>query len=158
MTRVCLVTGEYPPDEGGVADYTRCLADALAAKGVFVDVLTTRRTEPTGAPPARLSSAGGVAVHGVVPSWRWPVLMQLHRAVRTLAPDIVHIQYQTAAFGMHPAINTVPRWLRQFTTVKTAVTSQRTITSGRPARLRAPLFASWSVMATSCMPRPLATS
>jgi glycosyltransferase involved in cell wall biosynthesis len=122
MTRVCLVTGEYPPDEGGVADYTRCLADALAAQGVFVDVLTTRRTEPTGAPPARLSSAGGVAVHGVVPSWRWPVLMQLHRAVRTLAPDIVHIQYQTAAFGMHPAINTVPRWLRQFTTVKTAVT------------------------------------
>lgn len=122
MKRICLVTGEYPPDEGGVADYTRCLADALAAQGVFVDVLTTRRTHASITPPARLPSAGGVAVHGVVPDWRWPVLMQLHRAVRTLAPDFVHIQYQTAAFGMHPAINTVPRWLRQFTTVKTAVT------------------------------------
>ena len=41
--RVLLVTGEYPPDEGGVADYTRCLAEALAERGMAVDVVTGRR-------------------------------------------------------------------------------------------------------------------
>ncbi|MFN8423889.1 MAG: glycosyltransferase family 4 protein [Anaerolineae bacterium] len=119
MIRVCLVTGEYPPDEGGVADYTCCLAEALASHGAVVDILTTRR-----APAARhdLPRAGSVAVHRVVPQWRWPVFMQLRQAVRSLAPDIVHIQYQTAAFGMHPAINAAPRWLRRFTPAKTAVT------------------------------------
>ena len=39
--RVMLVTGEYPPDEGGVADYTRCLAEALVAEGVEVVVVTS---------------------------------------------------------------------------------------------------------------------
>ena len=39
--RVMLVTGEYPPDEGGVADYTRCLAEALVAEGVEVVIATS---------------------------------------------------------------------------------------------------------------------
>ncbi|RIL09668.1 glucosyl transferase, partial [bacterium] len=40
--KVCFVTGEYPPDEGGVADYTACLSAALAAQGAVVDVVTAR--------------------------------------------------------------------------------------------------------------------
>lgn len=137
VIRVCLVTGEYPPDEGGVADYTRCLADALAASGAVVDVVTTRRgagSADVATSTLRRDAASNndddvpaaagrrLAVHRAVPSWRWPALMQLRQVVRTLAPDIVHIQYQTAAFGMHPAINAAPRWLRRFTPAKTVVT------------------------------------
>lgn len=123
MIRVCLVTGEYPPDEGGVADYTRCLAAALAQRGAVVDVVTTRRGRAGvegGAGAA--TSPGRVAVHRAVPGWRWSVLAQLRQVVRRLGPDIVHIQYQTAAFGMHPAIDAAPLWLRRFTRAKVAVT------------------------------------
>ena len=42
-TRILLVSGEYPPDEGGVADYTQCLARALADRGLAVAVLCARR-------------------------------------------------------------------------------------------------------------------
>jgi glycogen synthase len=38
--RICLVTGEYPPQQGGVGDYTHELATALAALGADVTVLT----------------------------------------------------------------------------------------------------------------------
>lgn len=123
MTRVCLVTGEYPPDEGGVADYTRCLAAALAERGAVVDVVTTRRGPGAVEGGAgATTSTGRIAVHRAVPGWRWSVLARLRQAVRTLDPDIVHIQYQTAAFGMHPAIDAAPLWLRRFTRAKVAVT------------------------------------
>ena len=30
---------------------------------------------------------------------------------RGLQPDVVHIQYQSAAYGLHPAVNYLPLWL-----------------------------------------------
>jgi glycosyltransferase involved in cell wall biosynthesis len=42
--------------------------------------------------------------------WRcWPVVIA---ALDELRPDILHIQYQTGAYGMHPAINLLPWRLR----------------------------------------------
>jgi glycosyltransferase involved in cell wall biosynthesis len=115
LRRVLLVTGEYPPDEGGVADYTRCLAAALADLGHTVDVLTGRgRLEDA---PARR-----VTVHRVLRRWGWGLLPSMRRVVATLQPDVVHVQYQTAAFDMQPAVNTLAWWLRKTTSVKTAVT------------------------------------
>lgn len=116
MTRVLLVTGEYPPDEGGVADYTRCLASALADLGHTVDVLTGRGRVAEAAPDRR------VTVHRVMRRWGWGLLPKVRRVVATLRPDVVHLQYQTAAFGMQPAVNTLAGWLRRTTSVRTAVT------------------------------------
>jgi glycosyltransferase involved in cell wall biosynthesis len=36
-----ILTGEYPPQPGGVSDYTRLVAEGLAARGCTVDVWTT---------------------------------------------------------------------------------------------------------------------
>ncbi|MBK9234160.1 MAG: hypothetical protein IPO15_25800 [Anaerolineae bacterium] len=33
-------------------------------------------------------------------------------AIRQIQPAVVLIQYQTAAFGLHPAVNLLPGWLR----------------------------------------------
>jgi glycosyltransferase involved in cell wall biosynthesis len=106
--RLLLITGEYPPDEGGVADYSRCLAAALAAEGHTVDVLTSRRGGAPAAPEPR-----GVTVHRVVSGWGWGSLPALGRVVAALRPDWVHLQYQAAAFGLHPAMNTLAWWLRR---------------------------------------------
>jgi glycosyltransferase involved in cell wall biosynthesis len=38
--RIGLVTGEFPPDQGGVGDFTHHLAEALAALGHDVHVVT----------------------------------------------------------------------------------------------------------------------
>jgi glycosyltransferase involved in cell wall biosynthesis len=116
--RVLFVTGEYPPAEGGMADYTRCLASSLAARGVTVDVLTHRLQAVVTDEADRR-----VTVHRALRGWGWGTLIATRRILPTLRPDFVHIQYQTAAYGMHPAVNVLPWWLRRtLTGVTTAVT------------------------------------
>lgn len=101
--RVLLVSGEYPPMEGGVADFTRLLGCAMAEQGAEVHVLTAVRARD-GAPPAP------PACHPLATSWGWGALYgTLRRLLRTLEPDVVNIQYQTAAYAMHPAVNLLPR-------------------------------------------------
>ncbi|HOG46950.1 MAG TPA: glycosyltransferase family 4 protein [Anaerolineae bacterium] len=100
---VCLVTAEYPPQAGGVGDYTRELARALQRRGAAVEVLT-------GSGPAPDDAAGPVMPLRRVRGWDWRAWADLGRALGELQPQVVHIQYQAAAYGMHPAINLWPRW------------------------------------------------
>ncbi len=103
---ILLVTGEYPPAIGGVGDYTSQLARALIARGHGVSVLSG--TTPTDAPPADepmlLFTGEG---------WGWCSLGRVARTVGELAPRVVHIQYQTGAYRMHPAIHLLPSLLRR---------------------------------------------
>lgn len=96
---ICLVTGEFPPMQGGVGDYTRALARAYVRLGHTVAVVTSLKgtwSEP------------GITVHSVVGDWGfgcWPLILH---ACRAMSADILHIQYQTAAYAMRPAINLLP--------------------------------------------------
>jgi polysaccharide biosynthesis protein PslF len=105
--RLCLLTGEYPPLQGGVGDYTACLAAALAAPGagpeLDVHVVTGTASETAPALP-------GVTVHPAVRRWDWGAWSVVRQAVLDLAPDVVHVQYQAAAYGLHPLANALP-WL-----------------------------------------------
>lgn len=105
--RVLFITGEYPPMQGGVGDYTWKLGSALAAQGIDVHVLTSEDAGPT-----HLLPAGVDNVYPVVHRWGWGTARQVNIVVANAAPDIVHIQYQSAAFDLHPAINVLPRSLR----------------------------------------------
>lgn len=106
--RILLVTGEYPPDEGGVADYSRCLAEALQAAGLTVGVLSTRRE---GVATAHEHPA--VDVHRLVaPGWPWSSLRQTAALARAWRADWVHLQYQAAAFGLGLPIHLLPAYLR----------------------------------------------
>ena len=100
--KVLFVSGEFPPMQGGVGDYTRELALALAEQGCTVQVVTS----------AAAGHVEGLAVYPVVESWGWGSWRQLLEAIRREAPDVVHVQYQAAAYAMHPAINFFPRRLR----------------------------------------------
>ncbi len=96
--RILLVTGEYPPMQGGVADYTRELARALAATGHEIGVLTSSKARPAPADP-------GVTVFPQIENWGWGLWDALDAFTADWQPDVVHVQYQTAAFDMRPAIN-----------------------------------------------------
>ena len=100
--KVLLITGEFPPMEGGIGDYTRALGQALAASGNDVHVLTSVHAGP----------ASGLTVHPIVKRWGWGSWRTLRTLLEREQPDVVHIQYQAAAYAMHPAVNLLPRWVR----------------------------------------------
>jgi glycosyltransferase involved in cell wall biosynthesis len=101
--RIGLITGEYPPDQGGVGDYTRALGRALAAAGHDVHIITGER------PPTRQEKVlDPLTVHRIVSNWGWRIWHSLGQVAGPLQLDVFDIQYQTAAYGMHPGINLLP--------------------------------------------------
>ena len=88
--------------QGGVGDYTREIGLALRDLGCQVQVVTSRRGGPV----------EGLTVHPIVDRWDWGCWGILLDLIRRQQPDVVHIQYQAAAYGMHPATNLLPRRLR----------------------------------------------
>jgi len=107
--KVCLVTGEYPPMRGGVADYTAFLAAALARYDVATTVVTSSK-----ALAGRTRSDRAASTAEVIPvaDWGYGSWRRVIEVVEGTRSDVVHVQYQTAAFGMHPAINLLPVRLR----------------------------------------------
>ena len=98
------VTGEYPPMVGGVGRFTAELAGALQSQGAQSAVLTDKQV-----------TAGTEAVR-VLPgrgSWGWGILSDIPARAHAAGAEWVHVQYQTAAFGMHPAVNVLPYFLRR---------------------------------------------
>jgi glycosyltransferase involved in cell wall biosynthesis len=102
--RVVLVCGEYPPVLGGISDYTRLLAGALARAGAAVTVVTTR---VSGMEPDRMEE--GVRILREMPSWRMRDLPRLLRRLDEAGTGAaVHIQYPGVAFQRNPMINLLP--------------------------------------------------
>lgn len=104
------VSAEYPPDPGGVGDYTRMLGRALLERRHRVAVLTGESSTRSGPP---LHEPGDPRPQVATRDWSWRSIRPLLRAIATHRPDIVHIQYQTGAYMMHPAINLLPWSMRR---------------------------------------------
>ncbi len=102
---IALLSAEYPPLPGGVGDYTHRLALALHQRQQTVSVITGQIVPGAGAPVTP------PAVRTVA-AWNWRCWRDVIAALDHLRPDVLHIQYQTGAYAMHPAINLLPRRLR----------------------------------------------
>ncbi len=89
--------------QGGVGDCTRETGLALRELGCEVDVLTSTKAGPV----------PGLTVHPIIERWDWRCWGTLLDLVGTRQPDVVHVQYQAAAYAMHPAINFWPWRLRR---------------------------------------------
>ncbi|MDQ2785765.1 MAG: glycosyltransferase [Chloroflexota bacterium] len=98
--RVLLVSAEYPPMPGGVGDYTALLARSLADSGASVAVLTSATSSRA------LNDA--ITLFPVVRRWDWRVARLVRAVVKQVRPDVLHLQFQTGMYGMHPAINLLP--------------------------------------------------
>lgn len=107
---VLFVTGEYPPMQGGVGAYTRELARALHTLGIRITVLTAQRA----AQPNCTEFDDCIRVLPAIEHWDWHIFRTVPALATELGADWVHVQYQTAAFDMHPAINFAPwQWRRK---------------------------------------------
>ena len=117
--RIGLIAGEYPPMQGGLGDYTRELARALAQAGHEPHVLCPF---VEGASAIENSALGqhGLTVHRLVSHWDWQTRRRIEGFVRAYKPDVLNLQYQAAAYQMHPAINLLPAALNK--SVPTVVT------------------------------------
>src|SRR5262249_44305227 len=92
--RWALITGEYPPQPGGVADYTRLLARGLAEAGDRVHVWSGPCSAPT-------PVDSGVHVHRLPGRFGPASLVQLHRELGRLpGPYRLLVQYVPHSFGM----------------------------------------------------------
>lgn len=124
--KIGLVTGEYPPMEGGVGAFTAELANALNQQGHAVHIITSREARPPDAPRSFTSAIepidlGFAQLHPRIGRWRWPSLAVIADIVLRQELNLVNIQYQPAAYNMRSAaINFLPWRLKNV--AKTAVT------------------------------------
>jgi glycosyltransferase involved in cell wall biosynthesis len=107
--QIGLITGEYPPMQGGVGAYTQVLARTFARSGHTVFLL---------APPTAEESCENIIVD-TAPSWGLKIFSTVARWAEAHKPDIINIQYQTAAFSMSPWIHFLPTRSRHAPVVTT---------------------------------------
>lgn len=111
---ILFITGEFPPMQGGVGAYTYQLAAALANQGAQVSVLTSVAATVTGsATGSDVALSAGIDIHPLITRWNWRIWRGVRELAHDLGADWLHVQYQTAAFAMHPAINLAPQRWRQ---------------------------------------------
>jgi glycosyltransferase involved in cell wall biosynthesis len=107
--RIGIITGEYPPMQGGVGAYSQILARALAAQGhklfVFTHLNADEETAFEVAPDAE--------------RWNYFTLRAMNTWARDLRLEVVNLQYQTAAYGMSPFIHFLPDALKDSLLVTT---------------------------------------
>ena len=102
--RIAMITGEYPPLEGGVGDFTERLAHALVDQDHRIHVLTSLSEDK------RRERQHCLTVYREIEEWGWAAHTQIMRWLRDIDPDIINIQYQAAAYEMRAGITLFPRW------------------------------------------------
>jgi glycosyltransferase involved in cell wall biosynthesis len=103
--KLCFLTGEYPPMQGGVADHTQHLAHYLAGMDVQVSILTSIKAVPG-------EFSADIPVYALMRNWGWGCWRQVDRFLREQHPDALHIQYQAAAYDLTGWISWLPWRLR----------------------------------------------
>lgn len=120
--KIGLVTGEYPPLQGGVGAFTQELAKALAEQGHDIHIMTRRGIQPPGLSDAKRKPGEPfhlpfAQLYPFINRWRWPSMARIADWALRHEFDVVNIQYQPAAYNMRsPAINFLPWRLKGITT------------------------------------------
>ena len=100
--------------QGGVGDFTREIARALVALGHEVHVITNHKLQISNLKV----EDDGVGVERTIDGWGWGCWRMLRDEAKRLALDVVNIQFQTAAYNMHPAIPLLPLARRAYPFVR----------------------------------------
>lgn len=105
--RIGLIAGEFSPQQGGLGDFTRELGRALVRAGHSAHVLA-----PALPGAASRETLDGLSITRGVSGWGWRTPAALARFAAANRIEVLNLQYQAAAYAMHPAINLLPKLLR----------------------------------------------
>lgn len=114
LLKLGLITGEYPPMQGGVGAFTQELAKALAQLGHEVHIFTSRQARPPTHKPnwrdlLKPIDLGFAQLHPRGKRWNWSDVSLMADFVQEYNLELINIQYQAAAYNLHnPAINLAP--------------------------------------------------
>jgi glycosyltransferase involved in cell wall biosynthesis len=108
--RIGMITGEYPPMQGGVGAFTHILAREMAAQGHELLIYSRHGTRSDDPRIHVTPAVGGWGIGAVMGAARW---------ARDYKLDLVNVQYQTAAYGMSPIIHFLPDALRPVPVITT---------------------------------------
>jgi len=117
--RICLATGEFPPMQGGVGDFTREIGLAMNGLGAEVNVISSVKAAQRA--ERDVSPGGGSVVerdglrltlYPVIERWDFSSWSRIAQVLERTGSEVLGIQYQTAAYQMHPATNLLPWRLR----------------------------------------------
>jgi glycosyltransferase involved in cell wall biosynthesis len=97
--RIGIITGEFPPQQGGVGAYSDILSRHLAETGNQVFVFSDSRSQ---------TQYAHIPVTTPITSWGLHAVPPIRRWIRENQIEIVNIQYQTAAYRMSPWIHFLP--------------------------------------------------
>ena len=100
-----VVTGEYSPSIGGVADHTRLVAAGLAARGAVVHVWAPGDAGPT--------IEDGVCVHRVAGTWAARNLNGVSAQLDRVGPGRILVQWVPHAYGQRSLNVGFCRWVRR---------------------------------------------
>ena len=133
--KIGLITGEFPPMEGGIGAFTAELAEAMAAEGHEIHILTHRRAkrkqkrEPSKTVAEAFQRLGNTwepqqlpyaSLHPRFRRWHWGEMSAVADIAIRHELDILNVQYQAAAFNMrNPAINFFPYRVNSLATTVT---------------------------------------
>jgi glycosyltransferase involved in cell wall biosynthesis len=99
--RIGIITGEYPPLQGGIGGYTDILSKRLHGLGHDIFIFSENRAEQQ-SPDIPLSHTK---------TWGYGAIRAIQSWVSANQLDIVTLQFQTAAFSMSPWIHFLPHFL-----------------------------------------------
>ena len=108
--RIGMITGEYPPMQGGVGAFTRILAGEMASQVHDLFVFSRAGVQ---------SDDPQVHLTATVKNWRLGSLRDARQWARANRLDVVNIQYQTAAYSMSPFIHFLPEAIHPIPVVTT---------------------------------------
>jgi glycosyltransferase involved in cell wall biosynthesis len=123
MKRICFLTGEYPPMQGGIGDYTSLLAQNLRALGEPCEILIDSRWKMKMAQAALSDAAATIPVYPEVTAWDGRCWLQVRKFLERKKPDILHIQYQAAAYDLMGWVNWLPWFLKRVSSKVPVITT-----------------------------------
>lgn len=97
--KIGLITGEYPPMQGGIGAHCRELARALTELGHTVAIYTDQRG---------ISDNSRVDVTADEHGWRWGSFAAINAWAAREKLDLINLHYQTAMYQMSPFIHFLP--------------------------------------------------
>lgn len=102
--KVCFIVGAFPNMKCGVGDYTYNIAKRLAKNNMEVYIITSTK--------ACNLNEDNIVVNNVISKWDFGSKDIILDLLKSINPDVVHIQYSSDEYGKSFFVNFLPKIIR----------------------------------------------